>query len=340
MNELYKILDRQVGAFEQLASNDYSEPAVYRSDRHQLAKYEHNLQGRGALLLASYERMAAKALSYCGEEDIKMAFNAQIKTFRSQKHNLLKCFVNDVETINDLCIAEVLKYDGVSAVFNEIAHSCHIRSEISTRRENLSAELTEQYEKIRLSPFIAHGRCGHFRSDFNTQQTAAFTTSYVTATKAKREHLMLLAANFECYEQLLMEKLRTMQKQSLCAATDAEAMESFNAQVRAFTARAHNVLMCFQTEIQMGNALCMTTELETEGVTEIFVEIEDPCNARQQIESRSERLEQELAVLHDNLFKSPFYLMELKANTASVAQTPDTQKIKAAEQAPPRAKPG
>lgn len=336
MNELYKILDRQVGAVEQLASNDFGEPGIYKSDRRQLVKYAHNLHARGTLLLTSYERITVKALSYCHDEQIKLAFNAETKAFRAQRHNLLKCYCNDVERINELCMTEELKYGGIAAAFNDITHVCDIRAEFSARRESLEVELAEQYEKTVQSPFYASSRECHCPSFRNPQQTAGFAADYVAAAKAKREHLVQLAANFECYKPLLIAKLESMQKRSLCADTDAEAMASFNTLTKNFRSREHGLLMCFEAEVQLGNALCMTEELETEGVTGVFDEIGDPCNARQTIEGLNKHLKQAFVVLQDKLFKSPFYLMEMNAKTGSATRMPEAQSAKVAEEAPTR----
>ncbi len=330
MNELYKILERQVDSVENLASssNGRVESVFYNNFAHSLHKYRHNLQSRGDLLIASYNRIEEKVHCFCNSDQMRTVFNSQVKAFRSHKHNLLSCFLNDITMINELCMTEELTYDNIVPVFAEISDICDIQGEIASRKVTLQNELAAQIEKIVQSPFYKYSRMDCCYMQPGTQQSVESAIEYVAMSKAKREHLVQFAANFHCYGQLLIRIFNKYQKQALGASTDEEVRVSFNCQTTDFTSKEHNLLACFQAEVLQFNTLCISEELETNEIASIFSKIETVCNIRNEIECRQTELVQQLNMLQEKISESPFYVMEMQKEDAPGVRKGVTQTAK------------
>jgi len=334
MNELYKMLERQVDSVENLASgsNGRMKPVICNNYAHPLHKYKHNLQSRGDLLIASYNRIEEKVHCFCNSDQMRTVFNSQAKASRSHKHNLLSCVLNDIAMINELCMTEELTYDGIASVFIEISDICDIQGEIASRKVTLQNELAAQIEKIVQSPFYKYGHMDCCYMQPGTQQSIESATEYVAMSKAKREHLVQFATNFHCYGQLLIRIFSKFQKQALSASTDEETRVSINSQITGFISKEHSLLACFQAEVLQCNTLCISEELETNTIAAIFSEIETVCNIRNEIECRQTELVQQLNMLQEKISESPFYVMEMQKKDASGVKKGITQTAKPIEE--------
>jgi len=338
MNELYKFLDREVAAVEQLAMSGCVKPSADKYEHRNLCCYASILQGRSELLLNSYLSIVQKATHYCSSEQIRASFNAQVKAFRSPKHNLLNFVVGDIDSINALGMTEPLDSEGVIAVFADLKDTCDIEKELCKRNKTLQCELDNQNKKIQESPFYQSSckKCFQLRPA-GSQTTLVYSNS-VQETKARYMHLLQIAVNLESYAELLTIQFGGMLKRVMHASTEAEIKIAVNLELESMRSANRSLLHCYKMEVETVNALCMNEPMEISWMEAVYTDVEDACRIKDELDKRHKMLKQGLGpelvkIKESPFYKSAEYMISLPDSVSAKAQT-SSNKGQATQQKP------